>query len=249
MIKTWLKGTSLLYKKEIKDSFLSPFVYILSGLFIALGGWVFFSLLVSAKNATEATLTASVLIPSFSLYRFILMIICPLLTMRLLSEEKKNHTIELLYLSDLNNSQIIFSKFLSSLTIVVFMLGLTTLFPAILGFSGYSDWGVVLSGYGGLVLLCMAYISIGLFASSLSSNYVICLVLAIFMMLGLWFLVLSAGNTDNYLVGLILRYFSETYHFESFARGTVRSFNFVYFFSFVTFFMFLTGKSLNSRRW
>jgi ABC-2 type transport system permease protein len=248
-MNTWLKGISLLYQKEIKDAFLSPFVYILSGLFIGLGGWVFFSLLMASKNATEATLTASVLIPSFSLYRFILMIVCPLLTMRLLSEEKRNHTIELLFLSDLNNVQIIFSKFLSSMTIVLFMLGLTMLFPTILGISGYSDWGVVISGYGGLILLSAAYISLGLFASSLSSNYVICLILAIFMMLGMWFLVLSAGNTDNYIVGLILRYFSETFHFESFVRGTVRSFNFVYFFSFVAFFMFLTEKSLNSRRW
>lgn len=248
-MSTWLKGISILYKKEIKDSFLSPFVYILSGLFIGLGGWVFFSLLMASKNVTEATLTASVLIPSFSLYRFILMIICPLLTMRLLSEEKKNHTIELLYLSDLNNTQIILSKFLSSMTIVLFMLGLTLLFPAILGMSGYSDWGVVLTGYAGLVLLSSAYISLGLFASSLSSNYVICLILAIFMMLGMWFLVLSAGNTDNYIVGLILRYFSETFHFESFVRGTVRSFSLVYFLSFIGFFMFLTEKSLNSRRW
>ncbi len=248
-MKTWLKGISILYKKEIKDAFLSPFVYILSGLFIGLGGWVFFSLLLASKNVTEATLTASVLTPSFSLYRFILMIICPLLTMRLLSEEKKNHTIELLFLSDLDNIQIILSKFFSSMTIVLFMLGLTVLFPVILGFSGYSDWGVVISGYAGLIFLSAAYISLGLFASSLSSNYVICLILAIFMMLGMWFMVLSAGNTENYIVGLILRYFSESFHFENFVRGTVRSFNFVYFLSFIGFFMFLTEKSLNSRKW
>lgn len=248
-MSAWLRGISILYKKEIKDAFLSPFVYILSGLFIALGGWVFFSLLIASKNATEANLTASVLIPSFSLYRFILMIICPLLTMRLLSEEKKNHTIELLFLSDLGNTQIVLSKFFSSMTIVLFMLGLTVLFPVILGISGYSDWGVVISGYAGLVFLSAAYISLGLFASSLSSNYVICLILAIFMMLGMWFMVLSAGNTDNYIVGLILRYFSESFHFENFVRGTVRSFNFVYFLSFIGFFMFLTEKSLNARKW
>ena len=245
----WLTGISDLYKKEIKDSFLSPFVYILAALFIMLTGWIFFSLIVASKEITQGTLTSSILVPTFSMFRFIFMIVCPLLTMRLISEEKKNHTIELLYLSNLSDWQIIISKFLSSLTIVVFMLSLTLIFPLILSFSGYSDVGVVASSYMGTILLCMAYIALGLFTSSLTSNYVMSLILAVFMMLGLWFLVLSAANTSNYLVGLLLRYISDTFHYGLFINGSIRSYSVIYFSSFIFLFLYGTHKSLGRRNW
>jgi ABC-2 type transport system permease protein len=248
-MKFWLRGSYDLYKKEIKDAFFSPFVYILAASFILLTGWIFFSLLVASKDITQGSLTTSILAPTFSMFRFIFMFVCPLLTMRLISEEKKNHTIELLFLSNLSDWQIIISKFFSSMTIVLFMLSLTFLFPVILAFSGYSDWGVVTSSYLGTVLLCMAYISLGLFSSSLTSNYVMSLILAIFMMLGLWFLVLSAATTSNYIVGQILRYVSDVYHYEHFIKGTLRSYSFMYFFSFVFLFLFGTHKSLGRRNW
>ena len=177
-MKNWLQGSFDLYKKEIKDSFLSPFVYILAGSFILLTGWIFFSLLVASKDITQGTLTSSIIAPTFSMFRFIFMFVCPLLTMRLISEEKKNHTIELLFLSKLSDWQIIIGKFCSSMTIVLFMLSLTIIFPIILSFSGYNDWGVVMSSYTGIILLSMAYVSLGLFTSSLTSNYVISLILA-----------------------------------------------------------------------
>jgi ABC-2 type transport system permease protein len=248
-MKNWLQGSFDLYKKEIKDSFLSPFVYILAGSFILLTGWIFFSLLVASKDITQGTLTSSIIAPTFSMFRFIFMFVCPLLTMRLISEEKKNHTIELLFLSKLSDWQIIIGKFCSSMTIVLFMLSLTIIFPIILSFSGYNDWGVVMSSYTGIILLSMAYVSLGLFTSSLTSNYVISLILAIFMMLGLWFLVLSAASTSNYILGQILRYFSDVYHFEHFVQGTLRSYSFIYFFSFMFLFLFGTHKSLARRNW
>ncbi|MBT7610330.1 MAG: ABC transporter permease [Bacteriovoracaceae bacterium] len=248
-MKFWLQGCYELYTKEIKDSFLSPFVYILSASFILLIGWIFFSLLVASKDITQGSLTTSIIAPTFSMMRFVFMFVCPLLTMRLLSEEKKNHTIELLYLSNLSDWQIIISKFFSSLTIILFMLALTLLFPVILSLSGYSDWGVVSSSYLGTVLLSMAYISLGLFTSSLTSNYVISLIISIFMMLGLWFLVLSAATTSNYIVGQILKYFSDVYHYEHFVTGALRSYSFIYFFSFMFFFLFGTHQSLGRRNW
>lgn len=248
-MNTWLTGSFDLYKKEVKDAFLSPFVYILSALFIMLSGWIFFSLLVASKEVTQGTLTSSILVPTFSMFRFIFMIVCPLLTMRLISEEKKNHTIELLYLSNLTDWQIIISKFLSSMSIVIFMLSLTTIFPLILAFSGYHDWGVVLSSYAGIILLCMSYTALGLFASSLTPNYVMSLIIAVFMMLGLWFLVLSAANTSNYIVGLILKYISDIHHFDLFINGSVRSYSVIYFCSFVFMFLYGTHKSLGRRNW
>ena len=248
-MKIWTIGVLDLYKKELKDFFHSPFLYIITGLFIMLTGWIFFSLLVASKEITQGSLTTSILVPTFSMFRFILMFVCPLLTMKLISEEKKNHTIELLFLSSLSDWQIIVSKFLSSLTTVIFMLSFTLIFPIILSFSGYNDWGVVASSYIGTLLLSMAYISLGLFCSSLSSNYVVSLILSIFLMLGLWFLILSASTTSNYIVGQILRYFSDIYHFDAFINGSVRSYGFIYFFSFMYIFLFATHKSLGRRKW
>lgn len=245
----WLKGFWVLYKKEVKDAFFSPMLYILTALFCAIIGWLFFNYIVLSKEATTATLTQAVLSPIFGNMNFIFLFMAPLLTMRTFAEEKKLNTLDLLFHSRLDNVQIILGKLMASFTSAVFMLSFTLIFPIVLAISGYSDWLVVASAYLGLLLSVLCYLAVGMFASSLTENQVVAALVAFCLLLGSMLLVMSANASQNYLVGQILSYMSIPYHFEAFVRGAIKSYSFIFFASFLGFFTFLTRESLESRNW
>ncbi len=246
---SFFKGIWLLTAKEIKDSFLSPLVYILSALFCLLMGWLFFNYLIASKEFTEQTLTQSVLLPIFGNMNFIFLFLAPLLTMRTFAEEKKLKTIELLLTSRLSHAQIIISKILGTFAMAVFMISLTFIFPVILAMSGYEHWNIVFSSYGGIFLSVLCYIAVGCFASSLTENLVIAALMGFTILLGIMLFSLTGNATQNVLLGQIFQYFAVPYHFDSFIKGGIRSFNLIYLFSFIGFFGFLTHISLESRRW
>ena len=163
----------ILTKKELKDTFTSPLIYILTGLFSFMIGWLFFNYILQSKEMTSATMTQGVITPIFGNINFIFVFLCPLITMRSFAEEKSKHTLDLLLRSQLSEMQIILGKYLSLVTSLFFMLSFTLLFPVILALSGYSDWGVVGSSYVGILLSIMTYTAVGIFCSSLTDNQIV----------------------------------------------------------------------------
>lgn len=245
----YMQKILILVKKELKDSFLSPLIYILTGLFCFMMGWLFFNYLLQAKNLTSATMTQAVITPIFGNINFIFVFLCPLITMRSFAEERKQATLDLLLRSELSEMQIIIGKFISNMVLVFFMLSFTFVFPLILAFSGYSDWGVVGSSYLGIILSVMAYLSVGLFCSSLTDNQIVASLLTFCILLGSMLMVISANATDNYLLALIIQYMTIPFHYEGFVKGVLRSYSLVYFISYLCFFFLLTLKSLQARKW
>jgi ABC-2 type transport system permease protein len=243
------KKIMLVAKKELKDAFSSPLIYILTGLFSLMMGWLFFNYLLQSREMSTTTMTQGVITPIFGNINFIFIFLCPLITMRSFAEEKRQFTLDLLLRSELTEMQIILGKFISNVAMVLFMLSLTLLFPLILSFSGYSDWGVVWSSYAGIVLSIMAYTSVGLFCSSLTDNQIVASLLTFCILLGSMLLVISVNATNNYLFALLVQYTTIPFHYEGFTRGLLRSYSFVYFLSFLSFFFLLTLKSLQSRKW
>ncbi len=246
---TYLRGIKILMAKELKDNFYSPVVYILAALFCLSMGWLFFNYLYASKELTDQTLTQSVLIPIFGNMNFIFLFLAPILTMRSFTEEKKLHTLELLLTSRLDHFQIIVAKLLSNFFIAAFMISLTLIFPIILSMSGYDHWPIVLSSYGGILLSVFCYLAVGLFASSMSDNFVVSALLGFSILLGIMLLSLTGNATQNVLLGQMVKYVAIPYHFESFVMGGMRSYNFVYIFSFIGVFIYLTHIKLESRRW
>lgn len=245
----YIKKIMIVAKKEMKDSFSSPLIYILAGLFSLMMGWLFFNYLLQAKEMTTTSMTQGVITPIFGNINFIFIFLCPLITMRSFAEEKKQHTLDLLLRSELTEMQIIFGKFISNVLMVFFMLSLTVLFPVILMFSGYSDWGVVWSSYLGIALSVMAYTSVGLFCSSLTDNQIVASLLTFCILLGSMLLVITVNATNNYLFALMIQYLTIPFHYEGFTRGLLRSYSLVYFATYLAFFFLLTLKSLQSRKW
>lgn len=239
----------ILAKKELKDAFSSPLIYVLTGLFSLMMGWLFFNYLIQSTQMTTTTMTQGVITPIFGNINFIFVFLCPLITMRSFAEEKRQYTLDLLLRSDLTEMQIILGKFISNVSMVLFMLSLTLLFPLILSFSGYSDWGVVWSSYFGIVLSVMAYTAVGLFCSSLTDNQIVASLLTFCILLGSMLMVISVNATNNYLLALIVQYTTIPFHYEGFTRGVLKSYSFVYFICYLAFFFLLTLKSLQSRKW
>lgn len=236
-------------KKELKDTFTSPLIYVLTGLFIALIGWLFFNYLMQNQQMTTTTISQSVIVPIFGNINFLLMFLCPLITMKSFAEERKHQTLDLLLRSNLTEGKIILGKLISNVISVLFLVSFTIIFPIILSISGYSDWGVVLSCYFGVIGSIVCFTMAGIFCSSLTDNQIVAALLTFCILLGTMLLVITSNATDNYILGQIMQYFSIGFHFEGFVRGLIRSYSFVYFATYVLLFFLFTKKSLESRKW
>lgn len=239
----------ILCKRELKEYFYSPLIYILSGFFILITGYLFYVYLISSKEYTSATLLTTVLRPLFGNMNFLFLFLAPLITMRSFSEEKKQGTLDLLLISRLTDWEIVTAKFISSFMVASFMLLTTLIFPLILAYSGYSEWSVVLTSYLGLLFSIGCYLSVGLFASTLSENQIVSAIIGFSILFGVTLLVVTSTATNNIIVSQLLSYMSVPFHFENFVRGVMKNYNFLYFVSFIFFFSFLTRRSLDSRNW
>ncbi len=244
-----MRAVSILLKKELKENLTSPLYYILCGLFTFSVGVFFYMNLTNSHNLTTITLRDSVLRPIFGNMNLILLFITPILTMRALSSERRDGTLDILLLSKLTQFQIILSKFLSNLILIIFMLVPTLIFPIILSFSGLDDWALVFSNYFGLILTIACYVAIGIFASGLTENPVIAAVITFFFLIGMIILVMVGASTHNMIINSMFQYLSTPFHFEGFSRGMIKSYSLIYYMSFIGLFLYLGNTTLEKRKW
>lgn len=182
------------------------------------------------------------------------MFLVPAVTMRLFSEEKKTGTIELLLTRPLTELQIILSKYFAGLALIIFSLIPTLLYYiAVCRLAdpvGNVDSGAVWGSYAGLLLLGAGFVSIGVFASSVTDNQVIAFIIALFLCFlcysGLQSIsnIISFGSFSNVIFNMGI----ET-HYNSMSRGVIDSRDCIYFISLITFFITLTKIVLESRKW
>ncbi|MBE3109085.1 MAG: ABC transporter permease subunit, partial [Acidobacteria bacterium] len=179
-----MKNIWALMKKEIGAYFSSPIAYVVISGFLLLVGYFFYSLVLwfnaqamqMAQNpyyAQQININEMVFSPLFHNMSIILILVAPLLTMRLLAEEKKNGTDELLYTSPLSVGQIILGKYFAALVMLAAMLGLTALLSIFAFAFGNPEIAPWLTGYLGLFLMGATFIAIGLFFSSLTENQIV----------------------------------------------------------------------------
>jgi ABC-2 type transport system permease protein len=229
-------------KREFNSFFDSLVSYIFLVVFLGISGFFTWLLGSDIFFIGQATLQPFFSIAYFSLFFFI-----PALTMRMVAEEKRIGTIELLLTKAVSDWEVILGKFLACLILIGVALALTLPYYITVWALGPVDHGAVWCGYLGLLLMSMAYISIGLFASSITNNQIVAFLLA--LLIGVFFLiifnVLSGSFTGT--IGQILDYMSMSTHFDSISRGVVDSRDLLYFFS-ITFFGLLLAETSLSKR-
>lgn len=240
-----------LYKKELSSFFSSLMGYLTIIVFLVLTGlllWVFnsdFNIL----NYGYAGLDGLFFVGPF-LYLFLI----PAITMRMFAEEKKNGTIELLFTKPLSDMAIIGAKFLAGLTLVFISLLPTLVYY----FSVYHlgdpvgniDTGSVIGSYIGLLFLGATFVSIGLFATSLTNNQIVAFITAA-LLCAFCYLGFEALYNMNFLgkVGLFVQGLGIQAHYESISRGVIDTRDVIYFLSVITIFMMGTRLVLQSRKW
>ena len=237
-----MRRIALICGKEIGTYLSSPMAYIVSAIFIALSGASFTTYLAQTSYSDTSIRgfldTGQLLILLFS----------ALLTMRLISEERKLGTWELLLTAPVREYEIVLGKFFSCLLVLAGMLILTLYFPLLLLIFGDPDIGPILTSYLGLFLLGSASVAIGIFASSLTPNQIVSAVVAGGILFGLWFLGM-VGSLIPEPLGEILSYFSLSDHFPGFVRGVVDTRDLVYYLSVTAVFLFLSVRSIETERW
>ncbi|MCH2292739.1 MAG: ABC transporter permease [SAR324 cluster bacterium] len=237
-----MKKIILICSKELGTYLSSPMAYIVSAFFIGLSGASFTTYL--AQSSYSDTSIRGFLETA----QFLILLFSALLTMRLISEERKLGTWELLLTAPVQDYEIVLGKFFSSLIILAGMLIMTLYFPVLLMIFGDPDTGPILTSYLGLLLLGSASLAIGIFSSSLTTNQIVSAVVASGILFGLWFLGM-VGNLLPQPAGEILSYFSLSQHFPGFVRGVVDTRDVIYYLSVTAVFLFLSVRSIETERW
>jgi ABC-2 type transport system permease protein len=227
-------------ERELKAYFASPLAYVVTAFFLFVAGYLFAAIVASTREATLRYLLSNLSV--------IWLFITPALTMRLLAEEARTGTIELLLTNPIREVEIVFGKYLAALGLLLVMLVFTLYFPLLLFIYGNPDPGPILTGYLGVVLQAAAFMGVGLLASSLTQNQIIAAVITFALLLALWLADAMAGQASGALAEVI-RYLSVTQHFQDFPRGIVDTKDLVYFLSVIAVSLFLTTLVLQARRW
>ena len=173
--------------------------------------------------------------------------VLPALTMRLLAEEKRMRTYDLLLTSPVTASQIAMGKFLAGWGAAIVLAGISLIYPLATRFVAAYPMGPLLSAYAGVILVAGAYVSVGLFASSLTESIMLSVVLGLIFNILLWFV--SQGAGEGHVYTPVLEYMSIGQHFLSFIMGAVKLSSFVFLASLIAVFVFLTQRVVESSRW
>lgn len=229
--------------RELRSFFDSLIAYIMLVAFLGFSG--FFTWLYGADIffVKQASLGAFFNIAFWTLFFFI-----PALTMRLFAEENRSGTIELLLTKPVTDWQVVLGKFLSTFMLVLIALALTIPYYITVANLGPIDHGAVISGYLGLILMSAAYISIGIYSSSISNNQIVGYLLALFI--GIFFQIIFSLLSTNFsgFIGELLSYLSLATHFDSISRGVIDSKDLVYFISIFFLGLILTEGNLAKKR-
>lgn len=235
-----MKKVWVLFIREFQAYFYSPMAYVVLTTFLIISGY-FFSMILAATE--EASLRYT-----FSNMAITLLFICPLITMRLLAEERKSGTIETLMTDPVREVEVVLGKFFAALLFYIMLLIPTCGYIIILRLVGNPDTGPIISGYIGLVLMGTVFISIGVLASSLSKNQIVAGVITLTSLLLLW-VIGWAGELNTGVFAKTLLYLGFFDHFQSLQKGIIDTKDVIYYISTAVLFLFLTVRTLEARKW
>ncbi len=235
-----MHNITTIIKKELNSYFSSPVAYIIIVVFLIITGWFFTSNLFIAGVVTMRGV--------FDIIPFILLFFIPAISMRTFAEEKKSGTIELLLTKPVTDFDIVLGKFFSTLLLAALTLLPTLIYVISLKFLGPLDVGSIISAYIGVILMSAVYISIGIFASSLTENQVVAFIVSFLLIFALFMMNKVLPFIPTPLVSII-EYISSDFHYGSIARGVLDSRDIIYYLSGITILLLLTRTSLESRKW
>jgi ABC-2 type transport system permease protein len=213
-------------RRELNVFFDSLMAYILLVAFLGFTGIFTWLLMSDVFLANQASLQSF-----FSVAYWSLFILIPAITMRMIAEEKKTGTLELLLTKPLTDWQLILGKFLATVLLICIALALTLPYYITVANLGPIDHGAVLTGYLGLILMSATYVSIGIFTSSITNNQIVSFLLALLIGIFFHWIFDMIASSFTGTIGEIFSFLSVSTHYDSVTRGVVDTKDLVFFFS------------------
>jgi len=242
-----MRNTLIIARREFRAYFNSPVAYVVLGVYLIAVSALFFFVMGGGLFVRGTTS----LRPFFGLAPWLFMVVAPAVAMRLIAEERKSGTFEVLMTFPVREEEVVLGKFLGAMGMMAMGLLFTLPLPLTLDSltaEGFRfDWGPVLGGYLGMLFLAATFIAISLWASALTRNQIVSFMLG----LALCFLMMMVENVAYFLPGSIgpaLQYFSVTDHFENIARGVLDSRDFVFYLSVTGLALLFTASSVRATR-
>ena len=263
-----MRTTLAIARKELNVYFTTPMAYVMFCGMTVISSYMFIAFIQryaqlslwamqapQMVDSTKLNLTELVMAPLLGNVGVIFVFVVPFLTMRLMAEEKRQRTLELLMTTPVRPTEIVLGKFLAGFGIVALTLGFTALYPLVLQLYGASagntapiEWNTVLVGYLGLLCWGGATVAIGLFISSLTENQAIA-ALCTFVVLLLTWLIGWVGEGAGDKVKEILSNASSITHLRNLTNGELGVKDLVYFLSLMVLGLFLCQRTVESQRW
>lgn len=235
-----LPNIAPIFRREFRSYFNSAVAYVVIIVFLSIIGWFFTSNMFLFNVASMRMF--------FELVPLVFLFFIPAVTMRLLAEERKSGTLELLTTKPVLDVEIILGKFLAAWALLAAALVPTLLYVLTLGALGSLDLGPVITGYLGLLLMGGVYIAIGILASSLTENQIVAFIIGFLLILAL-FLMDKVLMYVPESIASTMEFLSIDYHFSNIARGVIDSRDILYFVSLLGFSLYLATVSLERRKW
>ncbi len=265
-----MRNALAIAKKELNVYFTTPLAYAMFAVMTVFASYFFIA---AVKQFLEASmmamqmpqyvpadrlnLTDFVVAPVVFNTGIIVAMVAPFLSMRLLAEEKRQRTFELLMTAPVRPLEIVMGKYLGGLAIMAVTIGLTMLHPIVLsafasgsgtGGSGGIEWQTTFAAFGGLFLWSAAAMAIGMFISSLTDSQAVAAIISLMLLLLLWLASWMAGGADG-AMREVLTFLSASQHLVNFVKGVFDLKDLTYFLSWIVLAVFLTHRSVEAQRW
>ena len=238
------------FRRELRAYFFSPLAYVVLFFFLVVNGLVF-SIIVSFLNDPRAA-TGRPLDLFFGgtfFFWLVLLFVGPVLTMRLLSEELRSGSIEVLMTAPITEVQVVLGKYFAALAFYVVLWLPTLSYGAILSHYSSVDWGPIAGGYLGILLIGALFLAVGLFASAMTRSQLLAAVITFALLILLFSVGLLENLWNNDAAKQVFGYLNLWSHMDDFAKGIVDTRRLVYYVSAIAFFLFLTSRALEDRKW
>ena len=246
--------------KELRSYFMSPVAYVVIAMFLLVVGVLTYTTTVRASTIAMQQMQVRGVVPALHVNELVfrpvfenlaifLLLLLPMLTMRLFAEERRMRTLELLMTSPITVTEMVLGKYLAAVVVFGVMVGLTGLTPLMLSFFTDIEWLPLGAAYVGLFLMGALFLSVGLFASSLTENQIIAVFVSFGILLLFWMVGWAADASEVQWITEVLFYLAIFNHFDPFVNGLIDSRDIVYYLTSIVFWIFLAHRVIESQRW
>lgn len=236
------------YTRELRAYFFSPLAYVVLFFFLVINGFIFINLIGELINP-RVTAPDPALSYFFQASWLLMLLLVPVLTMRLISEELRSGSIEILMTAPITEAQVVAGKYLAALTFYMFLWLPTLVYAVLVASQSDVDWGPVAAGYLGIFGIGALLLAVGTFASATTRSQLVAAIVAVALIFLLFLVALFEGQVESEPARQALGYVNLFSHIEELTRGIVDTRRLVYYGTGVLFFLFLATRALEDKKW